>query len=85
MVYLYRHSSNLLYPTLVRPQLEYGNVVWSPFLKSNITLIENVQRRATRYVPDTNKIDYQEELTYTSVQKISRRHDYNVQNHLFTF
>ena len=36
--------------------------MWSPFLKSDITLIENVQRRATRYVPDINKLEYQERL-----------------------
>ena len=44
MVYLNRHNFNLLYTSLVRPHLEY--VVWSPFLKSDITLIENVKRRA---------------------------------------
>ena len=49
MVYLNKHSFNLLCKSLVRPRLEYGNVVWSPFLKSDITLIENVQRRATRF------------------------------------
>ena len=42
MVYLNRHNFNLLYASLVRSHLEYGNVMWSPFLKSNITLIENV-------------------------------------------
>ena len=42
MVYRNRHNFNLLYTSLVRPHLEYGNVVWSPFLKSDITLIENV-------------------------------------------
>ena len=34
----------------------------SPFLKSNITLIENVQRRATRYVSDINELENQERL-----------------------
>ena len=62
MVYLNRHNFNLLYTSLVRPHLEYGNVVWSPFLKSDITLIENVQRRATRNVPDINKLESQERL-----------------------
>ena len=30
MVYLNRHNFNLLYMSLVRPHLEYENVVWSP-------------------------------------------------------
>ena len=60
MVYLNKHNFNLLYRDLVRSHLEYGNVVWSPFLKSDITLTENAQRRASRYVPDINKLKYQE-------------------------
>ena len=42
MVYLNKYSFNLFYTSLVRPHLKYGNIVWSPFLKSDITLIENV-------------------------------------------
>ena len=64
MVYLNRHNFNLLYTSLVRPHLEYGNAVWSPFLKSDITLIENVQRRATRYVPDINKWSTRKDLRH---------------------
>ena len=37
-----------LYKSLVRPVLEYGSCVWSPYLKSNIKKIEDIQRRATR-------------------------------------
>ena len=57
MVYLNRHNFSLLYTSLVGPHLEYGNIVWSPFLKSNITLTEDVQRRATRYVLHINKLE----------------------------
>ena len=45
---------------MVQPHLEYGNVEWSPFLKSYITLIENAPRRETTYVPDINKLEYWE-------------------------
>ena len=51
MVYLGKHNFNLLYKSLVRPHLEYGNIVWSPFLKIDITILENVQRRAASGVP----------------------------------
>ena len=34
-----------LYKTLIRPYLEYATV-WSPFLKKDIFLLENTQRRA---------------------------------------
>ena len=36
-------TRRLLYCTLVRPKLECGNTVWSPYT-------ENVQRRATKFI-----------------------------------
>ena len=62
MVYFNKHNFNLLYTRFVPPHVEYENVVWNPFLRSDITLIENFQRRTTRYVQDTNKLEYQERL-----------------------
>ena len=73
MVYLDKHNFNLLYKSLIRLHLEYGNVVWSPFLKSDITLIKNVQRRATRYVPDINKLEYQERLETLNLPTLQYR------------
>jgi hypothetical protein len=40
-----------LYTVMVRPQLEYGNVVWHPQYRRDIDLLESVQHRATRLVP----------------------------------
>ena len=36
---------------LVRPQLEYAALIWSPHLIKIKEMIENVQRRATKMVP----------------------------------
>lgn len=41
-----------LYKSLIRSILDYCGCVWSPSSKKNIQLLENVQRRATRIVPD---------------------------------
>ena len=38
------------YCTYVRPVLEYGAFVWSPYTKSKINKLKSVQRRAARYV-----------------------------------
>ena len=40
----------LAYKTIVRPQVEYATSVWSPHTLQNIQKIENVQRRAVRWV-----------------------------------
>ena len=52
----------LLFKTLVRPHLEYGNIVWGPFNKEDQRLVERVQRRATRLVRDLQHLQYQERL-----------------------
>ena len=52
----------LLFKTLVRPHLEYGNIIWGPFNKEDQRLVERVQRRATRLVPDVRHLPYQERL-----------------------
>jgi hypothetical protein len=36
-----------LFTTLVRPRLEYGNVIWLPRFKMDDVEVENVQGRAT--------------------------------------
>ena len=35
---------------MVHPIVEYANIVWSPYTKQNISLLEAVQRRAARFV-----------------------------------
>ncbi len=56
--YLDKDTFLKLYKALVRPHLEFPNAVWSPFLVKDITLIENVQRRATRLLPGFKDEDY---------------------------
>ncbi len=54
--------SNTLFQALVRPNLEYAEAVWSPYLKKDIESLENVQRRATKQVPSLANLDYTERL-----------------------
>ena len=51
-----------LYKGLVRPHLEYANVAWSPRLKKDALLLENVQHRATRLVPELAEMEYEDRL-----------------------
>ena len=38
------------YKSLVVPIIEYGSMVWDPHLHKDINKIENIQRRAARFV-----------------------------------
>ena len=51
-----------LFKSLVRPHLEYGNLVWGPFNRADQKAIERVQRRATRLVTSIRHLKYQERL-----------------------
>jgi hypothetical protein len=53
-------TRRLLYCTLVRPKLEYASNVWSPRAVKHRSLIENVQRRAMKFI-----LNYPKEMTYT--------------------
>ena len=56
------YNFNLLYKSLLRLHLGYGNIIWSPFLKSDINLLENTQHRAIHFIPNTNKLSSHERL-----------------------
>ena len=72
-VHLDTYNFNLLYKNLVKPHLEYGNIIGSPFLKSDINLLENTQRRATCFIPNINKLSYHERLEKLDLPTLSYR------------
>ena len=49
----------LLYCVPVRPKLEYGSNLWSPHTSKHRALLENSQRRATKFM-----LNYPKNLTY---------------------
>ena len=42
----------MVYKCLIRSVLDYGSPVWNPSTKKYRQLLENVQRRATKLVPE---------------------------------
>ena len=51
-----------LFTTLVRPHLEYGNIIWHPRYRIDKIQIEKIQRRATKLIPHLRHLSYEERL-----------------------
>lgn len=51
-----------LYKAIIRPHLEYGNVVWHPRHKGDEEQLESVQRRMSKLIPDLKNLDYAQRL-----------------------
>ena len=48
--------------SLVRPHLVYGGCIWGPFPKADQKVVERVQRRPTKCVPELRHKPYPERL-----------------------
>ena len=62
-----------LFTALVRPHLEYANAVWYPVYKKDSTLLENVQRRATKLVPGLRDEPYETRLQQLKLPSLQYR------------
>ena len=51
-----------LYKALIRPILEYGNVVWCPYYEKYKDLLEKVQQHFTKRINGMNKLSYPKRL-----------------------
>ena len=58
---------------MVRPHLEYGNIVWFPQLKRQSVAIEKVQRRATKLIPMLKDLIYKERLRQLKLPTLKYR------------
>ena len=52
-------TKKVLYCSIVRPQLEYACELWSPYTSKDKLLLENVQRRATKFI-----LNYPRDMSY---------------------
>jgi len=62
-----------LYVAFVRPHLEYGQSIWSPYLHKHINAIEKVQMRATKNVDGFSLLSYEERLRRLDLPTLTHR------------
>lgn len=66
-------SLPILYKTMVRPHLEYANTIWGPFNMADIRMVERVQRRATRTIPELRHLSYEDRLRNLDLPSLQHR------------
>ena len=54
----------------VRPTLDYCSNLWSPYRKSEIDLIESVQRRFTKCLKGMKGLQYSDRLKYLAIESL---------------
>ena len=62
-----------LFKTLLRPILEYGNSVWSPYKLQDIDDIEDVQRYFTKRIIGLSNMSYEERLSKLKLPSLGYR------------
>ena len=71
--YIDEEMFSVLYKSLVRPHLEYGSSVWSVIYKKDAIQLENVQRRATKMVPNIRNLTYSNRLKHLGLPTLQYR------------
>ena len=62
-----------LYKAIVRPHLEYCIQAWSSYLRKDIDMLEKIQRRATKLIPELRDLKYEERLKECGLTTIETR------------
>ena len=74
-----KNTIQRLYKSLVRPKIEYCIQSWNPSLIKDIELLEQVQHRATKLIPEISHLPYHKRLKHLNLSTLElRRHRGNL-------
>ena len=62
-----------LYKAIVRPHLEYCIQAWNPHLRKDVDMLEKLQRRATKLIPELIDLTYEERLKECGLTTLETR------------
>lgn len=62
-----------IYSTYILPHLDFASPVWNPAHKQEIEILEKVQRRFTRIIPELKGMNYEERLTLLELPSLEER------------
>ena len=62
-----------LYKAIVRPHLEYYIQAWNPHLRKDVDMLDKIQRRATKLIPELRDLTYEERLKECGLTTLETR------------
>ena len=73
--FIYKDKTTVLrlYKSLVRPHLDYCMQIWSPHMRKDIDLVERVQHRATKLIPNLRKLSYERRIKQCNLMTLEDR------------
>ena len=66
-------ANNTAIPFLVRPHLQQCIQAWRPYRQKDIDMLESVQRRATKMIPNLSNINYEMRLKVGGLTTLETR------------
>ena len=67
--------TNKLITSLIRSELKYAAVIWSPHKKKDIKKLERLQRAAIKMAPSLRNLAYEERLSRLKLPNIEKRRE----------
>ncbi len=70
-----KHTMLTLFKSIVLSRIDFGCQLWSPVKKSQIRLIEDLQRKFTKHIVGMKSLSYAERLRTLKLYSLQRRRD----------